>query len=116
MTNGEIQKRMEFIIEQQAQFAVDIQQLRETQAADSKIMKEKHNSLTEALTSVVGMIGKLSTVQERTDSNVAELAGQMITLAAVQASTDERLSMLIGMVERYSSDGRNGASQGWLEI
>lgn len=112
MTNEEIQKRIEFIIEQQAQFAADIQQLRETQAADSKIMKEKHNSLTEALTTVVGMIGKLSAAQERTDANVAELAEKMITLADAQANTDERLNMLIGMVERYFSDGRNGKPQG----
>ena len=110
MTNDEIQKRMEFIIEQQAQFAADIQLLRETQAADSKLLKEKHNSLTEALTTVVGMIGKLSAAQERTDAQVAELADRMITLTDAQVSTDERLNMIIGMVERYFSDGRNGKS------
>jgi uncharacterized protein YdcH (DUF465 family) len=112
MTDDEIRKKMEFIIEQQAQFAADIQQLRETQAAHFKIMNEKHNTLTEALTTVVGMIGKLSVAQERTDANVAELAEKMITLADAQASTDERLNMIIGMIERYFSDGRNGTSQG----
>ena len=112
MTDDEIQKRMEFIIEQQAQFATDIQLLREAQAADFKIMNEKHNALTEALTTVVGMIGKLSAAQERTDSKVAELADKVITLTDAQANTDERLNMLIGMVERYFSDGRNGTPQG----
>ena len=108
MTNDEIQKRMEFISEQQAQFATDIQLLREAQAADSK----RITSLTEALTTVVGVVGKLSAAQERTDAKVAELADKVITLTDAQASTDERLNMLVGMVERYFSDGRNGTSQG----
>ena len=108
MTNEEIQKRMEFIIEQQAQFAVDIQLLREAQATDSK----RITSLTEALTTMVGMIGKLSTAQERTETQVAELADRMITLTDAQVNTNERLNMIIGMIERYFSDGRNGKSQG----
>jgi hypothetical protein len=40
MTNEEIGQRIEFIIEQQAQFTSDIQILREIQAADNKLLKE----------------------------------------------------------------------------
>jgi chromosome segregation ATPase len=114
MSEEEMQKKMEFIIEQQAQFAADIQLLRETQAADSK----RITGLMDALTTVVGIIGKLSASQERTDARVAEvaasvnsLAGAQANLAEAQANTDERLNTLIGIIERYFSDGSDGKNQ-----
>ena len=45
MTEEEIGKKIEFIIEQQTHFAADIQALREVQAADSALMKESFLSL-----------------------------------------------------------------------
>jgi chromosome segregation ATPase len=92
MTNEQFERRMEFIVQQQAQFAVDIQQLQDAQAELTK----KHNGLTDALTTVVGMVGKLATAQERTDEQLSELANK-------QAETDDRLNALIGVVERYFS-------------
>ncbi|HKO36365.1 MAG TPA: hypothetical protein VJV21_07795 [Pyrinomonadaceae bacterium] len=90
MANEHFERHMQFIVEQQAQFAVDIQQLKEAQAELTK----KHNHLTEALTTVVGVVGKLTHAQERTDEKLSE--------------TDDRLNALIGVVERYFSG--NGAS------
>jgi predicted nucleic acid-binding Zn-ribbon protein len=90
MANEQFERHMQFIVEQQAQFAVDIQQLKEAQAELTK----KHNHLTEALTTVVGMVGKLTHAQDRTDEKLSE--------------TDDRLNTLIGVVERYFSG--NGAS------
>jgi predicted nucleic acid-binding Zn-ribbon protein len=90
MGNNQFERHMQFIVEQQAQFSVDIQQLKEAQAELTK----KHNHLTEALTTVVGMVGKLTHAQDRTDEKLSE--------------TDDRLNALIGVVERYFSG--NGAS------
>jgi len=90
MANEQFERHMQFIVEQQAQFAVDIQQLKEAQAELTK----KHNHLTEALTTVVGMVGKLTHAQDRTDEKLSE--------------TDDRLNALIGVVERYFSG--NGAA------
>ena len=36
MNNEQFERRMEFIVEQQAQFAVDVHQLKEANGADSK--------------------------------------------------------------------------------
>ena len=47
MTNGDLEKKIEFIIEQQAQFAADIQVMREVQKADAKLLKEETNLLKE---------------------------------------------------------------------
>jgi hypothetical protein len=104
MNEEEMQKKMEFIVNQQAQFTVDIQQLRESQG-----------KLTDAVIGVVGIVGKLAErvdglagrmeeiaeAQKHTDATLAELA-------EAQAETDERLNVFINVVERYISEGRNG--------
>jgi peptidoglycan hydrolase CwlO-like protein len=81
-----------------------MQELRESQAELTK----KHNHLTEALTTVVGMIGRLEAAQERTEANIAELAEAQTHLSAKHAENDDRLNSLITVVERYISENRNG--------
>jgi len=98
MSNEERQRQMDFIVAHQAQFAVDIQKLQETQAELTK----KHNHLTEALTTVVGIVGKIGAAQELTDARLAELAVR-------HAETDDRLNVFIAVVERFIS--RNGESR-----
>ena len=102
MSDGEVEKRIEFIIQQQAQFASDIQ-----------ILREKQSHLTDALVTVVGVVGQLAEAQQRTDARFAELAesqqrtdAKLAQLAEAQARTDDRLNVLIDAVERFVS--RNG--------
>ena len=103
MDNEHFERRMEFIVEQQAQFAGDIQKL---QGQQDELTK-KHNRLTEALTTVVGMIGRLTQAQERqaeaqrrTDEHISELTSK-------QAETDDRLNVLVNVVGRYfTGNGR----------
>jgi hypothetical protein len=102
MNNEQFERRMVFIVEQQAQFATDIQQLKETQKAEAQLWREKHENLTDAMTSVVGMIGKLAEAQRRTDEHLSELTTK-------QAETDDRLNVFITVVERFIN--RNGNSR-----
>ena len=95
MSNEEMNKKMEFIVEQQAKFAADIEIMREVQAADAKLLKEQMNvlqelyhNLSDAVITVVGLVGSLTQAQTR---------------------TDERLSVFINVVERYISG--NGGSE-----
>ena len=99
MTNGDLDKKIEFIIEQQAQFTADIQALREVQAIQ-----------TDAVMTIVGLVGKLAEAQERTE---AKLEARFTELAAAQTHTNEkvaevaeRLNIFIDVVERHIS--RNG--------
>ncbi len=103
MNNEQFQRRMEFIVEQQAQFAADIQRLTETQEAEAKLWREKHNDLTDAMTTVVGIVGKLAVAQQRTDEHLSDLTTK-------QAETDDRLNVFITVVERFIS--RNGPKPG----
>jgi hypothetical protein len=111
MTNEEIGQRIEFIIEQQAQFTADIQILREIQEADTKLLKEQYRNLTDAVVAVVGMVGRLAEAQTRTDQRVSELTEKVSELADAQARTDERLNIFINVVEKYiSRNGNNGST------
>jgi hypothetical protein len=96
MSNEEMNKRMEFIVEQQAQFAADIQVMREIQAQDANLLKEQDRKLSDAVVAVVGMIGNLVQSQTRTDESIK-------FLIEVQARTEQRLNIFINVVERYIS-------------
>lgn len=110
MTNEEIGQRIEFIIEQQAQFASDIQMLRELQAADTKLLKEQSRNLSDAVVAAVGMVGSLAEAQAHTDQRVSELAEKVSELTDAQARTDQRLNIFINVVEKYiSRNGNNGS-------
>jgi peptidoglycan hydrolase CwlO-like protein len=110
MSEQEMNRKMGFIIEQQAQFVVDIQKLYEGQKEIQKAQTDmtlKHNHLTEALTTMVGMIGKLSQGQEelqasqkRTDERIELLAGKL-------GDTNERLNVFIDVLERFINQ-KNG--------
>ena len=101
MTNEEMNQKMEFIVEQQAQFAADIQATREVQTADTKLFKD-------ALLGVIDIIGRLTRAQERTEGTVDSLAADIKLLTEAQSRTDERLNNLISVVERHI--GGNGGS------
>ena|SRR5712692_7283254 len=104
MNNEQFERRMEFIVEHQAQFSADIQQLKQTQEAEAKLWREKHNDLTDALTTIVGMVGKLAEAQQRTDEQISELTNK-------QAETDDRLNVFVTVVERYINEHRNGGTR-----
>lgn len=86
MTDEERQRTMDFILEQQAQFSVNIEKLRESQA--------RTDAAIGALTTQVQNIARQ---QEHLNEVVA-------VIADAQPHTDERLNALIDVVQQ----GRNG--------
>ena len=88
MTNEEFERKMSFIVEQQAQFTADIQQLQETQAQTDKVVSRLANATLAGFNNV----------------NV-----KMDALVDSQIRTDETLRNLIAVVDRYFSEGRNGS-------
>ena len=101
MSDEELERRMAFIVEQQAQFASDIQQLRESQtqtdqvvAQTGEIVARLANVTLEGFKDVNAKINALVDSQIRTDENLSR--------------TDESLRNLIAVVDRYFSEKRNG--------
>ena len=108
MNNEDLQRRMTFIVEQQAQFASDIQRLQESQARTDQVVAQTGeivgqtgeivarlaNVTLEGFKDVNAKIDALVDSQIRTDENVSR--------------TDETLRNLIAVVDRYFTEGRNG--------
>jgi DNA repair exonuclease SbcCD ATPase subunit len=93
MTNEEMQKTMEFILEQQARFAANIQKLQEERMRDNSRIKRLEESFQ-----------LLVQLAQSTNTRLGTLESNMATLAEAQTHTDERLSALIDIVR----EGRNG--------
>ncbi len=99
MTNEELEKKMEFIVEQQALFASDIGQLKD-------IVTRLANASLNRLENLEDKVSVLVDAQIKTEGNVSTLAERMAELAEAQAHTDQRLNALIDIV----GQGRNGKS------
>lgn len=96
MTEEELQKKVEFIIEQQAQLVVN-------QGKADERMTRLETIVVRLYEDTEAKINSLVDAQMRTEARMAELA-------EVQAGTDEHLNSFIAVVERFISEGRKGAS------
>jgi septal ring factor EnvC (AmiA/AmiB activator) len=115
MSNDELERKMAFIVERQAHFASDIQQLREVQGQTLQSVARLANATLEGFKDVNTKINSLVDSQIRTDENfkhvndkINSLVDSQIKLTDGQSRTDESRRNLIAVVDRYFSDGRNG--------
>ena len=102
MTKEEMQKTMEFILEQQAQFAVNIQRLEEERLRDHPRLTR----LEESFQLLVQLAQTTDTRFDTLESNMVTLESNMTALAAAQVHSEQRLGALIDIVR----EGRNGKS------
>ena len=106
MTNEEMQSTVQFILEQQAQFSVNLQGLGESVIkleASVALLVEKVDVLTQSQESLRRFVGAIAVAQATTETNLTRTEANL-------ARTDENLNSLIVMVERYLSERRNGKS------
>ncbi|MGI8656421.1 MAG: hypothetical protein ACR2LC_14540 [Pyrinomonadaceae bacterium] len=111
MSEDEMQRKMEFIVEQQAQFTADIQklqeaqvQLQETQAKTESVMLRLANALVVVSERQSEFASEVSQAQKQTQIQIDSLAER-------GKETDERLNALINTVERYIGEKRDGNSR-----
>jgi hypothetical protein len=97
MTNEEMQRAMDFIVEQQAQSTAKIDALAEAQTRN---------------TEGIGALLSIAEIHEReintVSHQVSSLSRDIATLGETTRATDGRLNALINVVERQISEGRNG--------
>ncbi len=107
MTNDETQRKMDFIVNQQAQFSADIQRL-----------KELHTQAEERLTRIEGVVlrlanftengfTKLTAAQTNLTNAQTFLDTRMAELAESQAHTDQKLNALIDIIREQRNVGRS---------
>lgn len=115
MTHEELEKAMQFVLEQQAQFAANQQQV------DERVSRLETNmaEMAQAQTQLVQAQAQLTQEQAQTAREQAQLARTQTHMNEVVAAmlethrhTEERLDAFIGVLERYISEGRNGQSGG----
>ncbi|HVF27291.1 MAG TPA: hypothetical protein VM943_03550, partial [Pyrinomonadaceae bacterium] len=112
MTNEEFQKKMDFIIEQQAQLVVNQELADERMTRIENVVGrlataslERIEDTEKKMSALIDSHIRLAESQARTDESLK-------ALAASQAQTDERLNIFINVVERYISKDSNGNSEG----
>src|SRR6185295_15133552 len=113
MTNEEMQRTIEFILEQQARITAGFEQ-RAAERKEERIRDEARSArLEESFQLLVQLAlttdARLDSVEIRTgvlEANHAQLEASMAALAEAQAHADQRLSALINIV----MEGRNGKS------
>ncbi len=101
---------MEFILEQQAQFAVNIQRLQEERVRDNPRLtrlEESFQLLVQLAQNTDTRLDRIESTTTALESTTTALESNMAALAAAQTHTDERLSALIDIV-REGRNGKNG--------
>ena len=102
----DIEKTMQFVLEQQAKFFAGMEEMREEMRGQREQLREylgeqgKTNmALGKAMLGLTDHIDRLTAAQAATDRQLKELGASVAELRAAQAGTDERLNALIGVVD-----------------
>ena len=90
MSNAEIERRMAFIVQHQAQFASDIQQLREAQTHTDHVVAQTGE-----------IVARLANV---TLQGFKDVNSKINALIDSQIHTDENVRNLVAVVDRYFSE------------
>ena len=107
MTNEEFEKRMEFILEQQAQFAANMQKVEERVSKVEDLVGRLALATTAGFQELTGKVSAVVDAQIKLEEKVSTLTEKMTELAEAQAHTDQRLNVIIDII----SEGRNGQSR-----
>lgn len=98
MANENIERQMEFILEQQAQVAAKMGQLEDIVVRFAQATRDRLEATDQRVDDIDERISALVDSQIRTEENMRK--------------TDEKLKNLMAVVDRYFSEGRNGISNG----
>jgi uncharacterized coiled-coil DUF342 family protein len=113
MDDEKLQKTIEFILENQAQFYADLQQIQETQKEAEKrvnVLERVCLNLYNTMIEEGKHIAELREAQQETDARFKETGARFKETDERFRETDERLNAVILMAERFL-DGQNGKSE-----
>lgn len=110
----ENQRTMKFILNQQAQFTVDMQQMREAQAQADEKWERRWGRTEDGIRALLEIAeiheGEIKTLAEVQGAQAEAQAEAQARTDKQMSETDERLNALLNVVERIISEKRNGSS------
>jgi phage host-nuclease inhibitor protein Gam len=108
MTNEEMERHVNFIVEQQAQFSADIQQLKQLHVQADARMTRLETVVVNLANQTEARFASLMEMMQQgfttLTAKVTEIAEAQKILTEAQAHTDQRLNVLIDII----SERRNG--------
>jgi hypothetical protein len=107
MTNEEIQRVMEFIIKQQESFSENLEHFSDKLEQMRELHEERIGKLETAFVGLFGVVTDIGKAQTTLTERVTQLAEAQAQLVESLAHTDQRVNVLIDIIER----GHNGKSQ-----
>jgi predicted nucleic acid-binding Zn-ribbon protein len=109
MDDEKIERTIEFILNNQAQFTVDIQKLQEAHQSAEKRLNQLERAAVGLYTASLDLTKNVNQLTEDLKEFRKTQEGGMRELRESQKETDKRLNAVILMVERYLSR-ENGKS------
>lgn len=104
MTNEEMQRAMDFIVEQQAQSNTRIDRVGEKLEALAETQKRAEERWVQTENGIRALLA----IVEMHEKEIQSHTQQILSLGEITKATDERFNALINVVERQISNGRNG--------
>ena len=90
MSPEEMQRTMQFLLAQQAQFAADFERL-----------TAKTDRMADAIIGLTGIVGRIADQQERTDQQIRETNTRVDELGEYIKTVEGHLNVVIQMFERH---------------
>jgi hypothetical protein len=104
MTGDEMQRAIDFIVAQEARSSAKIDALADAQ----KEAEERWKRADERWTRTEEGIRALLAIAELHEKDIQANTQQILSLGETTRATDDRLNVLISVVERHVNEGRNG--------
>lgn len=108
MTSEELERAMQFILEQHAQLVVKVDGLADVQRRAEERWERTETSVRALLTIVESHEGEINALREAMRESQAATNKQMAETDEKMAKTDERINALISVLERHIADGHGG--------
>jgi len=110
MTNEEMQRAMDFIVETEAKSSAKIDALAKARKQGQKEADQRWPCADERWARTEEGIRALLAIAELREREIHANSQQILSLGETTRATDDRLNTLISVVERQISEGRNGKS------
>jgi hypothetical protein len=108
MTNEEMKRAMEFIVEMEAKSSAKIDAWVEAQKEAKKDADEKFKQTNDSIRSLLAIAEIHEKEINVLSHQISSVSRDVNALAETTKATDERLNALINVFERHLSEGRNG--------